>query len=89
MVPAGPATVTCSDVKLLLFLDSTAHPVGIHEQDFCSWPLSRPGIFTPSSHWTVGYVGPTDGVDTVEKAISCASWKLNPRFIGHPVRSLV
>jgi hypothetical protein len=40
--------------------------------DGCEWSASRPGHFTPVEratgiHWIRGWVGPTAGLDAVEK----------------------
>jgi hypothetical protein len=41
--------------------------------------LSRPGQFTPGTHWTGGWVGPRDSMDAVEKRkIPSAHRESNP-----------
>jgi hypothetical protein len=47
------------DVQIHIFLTSTLDKV--------EWLVSRPGIFTPGTHWTGGCVEPKAGVDDVEE----------------------
>jgi hypothetical protein len=59
------------------------------------WSASRSGRFTlgesaPGTHCIGGWVGPTAGLDTVEKRkISCPYRESDPGFHGLPARSLV
>jgi hypothetical protein len=49
------------------------------------WSASRPGRFTPGTQCLWGCLGPTSGLETLEKRnISCPCLELNP---GRPARS--
>jgi hypothetical protein len=51
------------------------------------WSASRPGRFTPATHWIWGWVGAKTGMDAVAKRkIPNPLRELNP---GRPARSLV
>jgi hypothetical protein len=56
------------------------------------WSASRPGRFTPGkktpiTHWTGGWVGPTTGLDDVEKRKFLTVPGLELRPLGRPARS--
>jgi hypothetical protein len=56
------------------------------------WPASRLGRFTPGdrapgTHWIGGWVGPTAGLDNVEKRKFLTLPGLELRPLGRPARS--
>jgi hypothetical protein len=51
------------------------------------WSASRPGRFTPGTPWIGGWVGPTAGLDGVEKRKFLALQGLELRPLGRPARS--
>jgi hypothetical protein len=49
---------------------------------------SRPGRFTPGTHWIRGWVGPRAGLDNVKKKKNLLFLSgMELRFLGRPVRS--
>jgi hypothetical protein len=51
------------------------------------WLASRPGRFTPGTHWIGGWVGPRAGLDYMEKwkFLTLPGLELQP--LGRPARS--
>jgi hypothetical protein len=46
------------------------------------WSVSRPGRFTPGSHWIKGWVGPRAGMDNVEKILGPIGALLTPTLLS-------
>jgi hypothetical protein len=76
-------------MKKYLISRCVVPPYLILALDGGEWPVSHPGCFTPGLrangyHWIRGWVGPTDGLDAVEKTIiSCLVvqlYKIFPEF---------
>jgi hypothetical protein len=51
------------------------------------WSASRPGRFTPGTHWIGGWVGPRADLDDVERRKFLALPELKPRPLCRPARS--
>jgi hypothetical protein len=51
------------------------------------WTASRPGRFTPSTHWIGGWTNPIAGLDDVEKRKFLTLPRLELRPFGRPARS--
>jgi hypothetical protein len=50
------------------------------------WSASRPGRFTPGTHWIGGWVGPRTGLDGVEMREILTLSGLELRPLGRPPR---
>jgi hypothetical protein len=51
------------------------------------WSASRPGVFTPHTHWIGGWVDPRAGLDDVEERKFLTLPGLELRPLGRPARS--
>jgi hypothetical protein len=51
------------------------------------WSASRPGRFTPGTHWIGGWIDPRVGLDDVEKRKFLTLPRLELRPRGRPARS--
>jgi hypothetical protein len=51
------------------------------------WSASRPGHFTPGTHWIRGWVSPRAGLDDVEKRKFMTLPGLELRLLDRPARS--
>jgi hypothetical protein len=51
------------------------------------WSASRPGRFTPGTHWIGGWVDPRTGLDVVEKRKFLTLLGLELQSLGRPARS--
>jgi hypothetical protein len=52
------------------------------------WSASRPGLFTPDTHWIGGWVDPRAGLEDVESRKSCPYPDLNSDFsVVQPIAS--
>jgi hypothetical protein len=67
------------DVQIHIFLTSVL--VG------GEWSVSRPGRFTPGTHWIGGWVGLRFGLDYMEKRKLLSPSELGLRNLGRPARS--
>jgi hypothetical protein len=67
------------DVQIHVFLTSVL--VGVERSS------SRPGHFTPSTHWIGSWVDPRAGLDDVEKREVLTLPELEPRPLDRPARN--
>jgi hypothetical protein len=67
------------DVQIHLFLTSTLFGA--------EWPASRPGRFTPGTHWTGGCVGPSTCLADLERRKFLPPPGLKLRSLGRTARS--